>query len=98
MTAWNGDASQFDFTLDTRASVRLDFRRPREAKRRLIRTHAVDSSKPSIVENGELVLTLTENGGGTKVSTTRNVLYGTISASIKTVGAAGVVTAFITMR
>ncbi|GAA5967068.1 hypothetical protein JCM8115_003512 [Rhodotorula mucilaginosa] len=74
VTAWNGDASQFDFTLDT-----------------------LDSSKPSIVENGELVLTLTENGGGTKVSTTRNVLYGTISASIKTVGAAGVVTAFITM-
>ncbi|GAA5992461.1 hypothetical protein JCM10908_000827 [Rhodotorula pacifica] len=74
VTAWNGDASEFDFTLDT-----------------------LDSSKPSIVQNGELVLTLTQNGGGTKVSTTRSVLYGTISASIKTVGAAGVVTAFITM-
>lgn len=58
----------------------------------------VDGSKPAIVANDELVLTLTQNGGGTKVSTTRSVLYGTISASIKTVGAAGVVTAFITMR
>lgn len=59
---------------------------------------AVDGSKPSIVANDELILTLTENGGGTKVSTTRSVLYGTISASVKTVGAPGVVTAFITMR
>ncbi|GAA5882417.1 hypothetical protein JCM3774_001833 [Rhodotorula dairenensis] len=74
VTAWNGDATEFDFTLDT-----------------------LDGSKPDIVQNGELVLTLTQNGGGTKVSTSRSVLYGTISASIKTVGAAGVVTAFITM-
>ncbi|GAA6013381.1 hypothetical protein JCM8202_003126 [Rhodotorula sphaerocarpa] len=73
-TAWDGDASKYDFTLDT-----------------------LDGSKPSIVANDELILTLTENGGGTKVSTTRSVLYGTISASVKTVGAPGVVTAFITM-
>lgn len=58
---------------------------------------AVDSSNPALVQNNALVLTLTENGGGTRVSTTRTVLYGTIQASIKTVGVPGVVTAFITM-
>ncbi|GAA6025595.1 hypothetical protein JCM10207_001203 [Rhodosporidiobolus poonsookiae] len=73
-SAWDGDASKYDFTLDK-----------------------LDSSNNSIVQNDELVLTLTEDGGGTRVSTTRSVLYGSISASIKTVGAAGVVTAFITM-
>ncbi|KPV76109.1 glycoside hydrolase family 16 protein, partial [Rhodotorula graminis WP1] len=57
----------------------------------------LDSSNPPIVQNNALVLTLTENGGGTRVSTTDTVLYGTIQASIKTVGAPGVVTAFITM-
>lgn len=58
---------------------------------------AVDSSNPPLVANNELVLTLTENGGGTRVSTTRNVLYGTIQANMRTVATAGVVTAFITM-
>ncbi|BGP14184.1 putative glycosidase CRH2 [Rhodosporidiobolus nylandii] len=57
----------------------------------------LDTSNNSIVQNGELVLSLTEDGGGTRVSTTRSVLYGTIEASMKSVGAAGVVTAFITM-
>ncbi|GAA5860741.1 hypothetical protein JCM8547_005520 [Rhodosporidiobolus lusitaniae] len=57
----------------------------------------LDTSNNSIVQNNELVLTLTENGGGTRISSTRAVLYGTIQANIKTVGAAGVVTAFITM-
>ncbi|BGP38232.1 putative glycosidase CRH2 [Rhodotorula kratochvilovae] len=57
----------------------------------------LDGSNPALVQDGNLVLTLTEDGGGTRISTTRNVLYGTIQASIKTVGAAGVVTAFITM-
>ncbi|GAA5851266.1 hypothetical protein JCM9279_007504 [Rhodotorula babjevae] len=57
----------------------------------------LDSSNPALVQNNALVLTLTENGGGTRVSTTRTVLYGTIQASIKTVGVPGVVTAFITM-
>ncbi|GAA6051512.1 hypothetical protein JCM3770_000390 [Rhodotorula araucariae] len=57
----------------------------------------LDGSNPALVQDGNLALTLTEDGGGTRVSTTRSVLYGTIQASIKTVGAAGVVTAFITM-
>ncbi|GJN88309.1 hypothetical protein Rhopal_001274-T1 [Rhodotorula paludigena] len=73
-SAWNGDASAYDFTLDV-----------------------LDSSNPPLVANNELVLTLTENGGGTRVSTTRNVLYGTIQANMRTVATAGVVTAFITM-
>ncbi|GAA5906662.1 hypothetical protein JCM6882_008088 [Rhodosporidiobolus microsporus] len=57
----------------------------------------MDKGNNEIIQNGELVLSLTENGGGTKISTTRNVLYGTIQANMKTVGAPGVVTAFITM-
>ncbi|GAA5976101.1 hypothetical protein JCM11641_003282 [Rhodosporidiobolus odoratus] len=73
-TAYDGDASKYDFTLDK-----------------------LDSGNASIVQNGEMVLSLTEDGGGTRVSTTRHVLYGTIEASLKSVGAAGVVTAFITM-
>lgn len=73
-TAWDGDASKYDFVLDK-----------------------LDSSNNSLIQNNEMVLTLTQNGGGTRVSTTRSVLYGTIQASIKTVGVAGVVTAFITM-
>ncbi|CEQ39982.1 SPOSA6832_01574 [Sporobolomyces salmonicolor] len=74
LTAWDGDATKYDFTLDHQ-----------------------DNNSTSIVQNGELVLVLTEEGGGTRVSTTRSVLYGQIAASIKTVGAAGTVTAFITM-
>ncbi|GAA6034288.1 hypothetical protein JCM8097_003826 [Rhodosporidiobolus ruineniae] len=73
-TAWDGDSTKYDFTLDK-----------------------LDTANNSIVQNGELVLSLTEDGGGTRVSTTRNMLYGTISAYMKTVGTAGVVTAFITM-
>ncbi|GAA5950014.1 hypothetical protein JCM21900_001365 [Sporobolomyces salmonicolor] len=74
LTAWDGDATKYDFTLDHQ-----------------------DNNSTSIVQNGELVLVLTEEGGGTRVSTTRSVLYGQIAASIKTAGAAGTVTAFITM-
>lgn len=50
-------------------------------------------------EGPELALTLTEkNGGsGTKISSTRYVHYGTISARLKTGKWGGVVTAFITM-
>ncbi|XP_006463217.1 hypothetical protein AGABI2DRAFT_194108 [Agaricus bisporus var. bisporus H97] len=46
---------------------------------------------------GELVLTLTEENGGTRLSSTRYVYYGTISAKLKTGKWGGVVTAFITM-
>lgn len=56
-----------------------------------------DNKNTSIIQNNELVLVMTEAGGGTRISTTRNVLYGNIEASIKTTSAAGVVTAFITM-
>lgn len=58
---------------------------------------AQDGSKTPIIQNGELALVLTQNGGGTRLSTTRSFLYGNISASIKTTSAIGVVTAFITM-
>ncbi|GAA5822879.1 hypothetical protein JCM5353_007882 [Sporobolomyces roseus] len=56
-----------------------------------------DGSNTPIVQNNQLYLVLSEKGGGTKVSTTRTVLYGTIEASIKSVAQNGVVTAFITM-
>jgi len=46
---------------------------------------------------GELALTLTQAGGGTRVSSTRYVHYGTITARLKTGRWGGVVTAFITM-
>ncbi|KAJ8596182.1 glycoside hydrolase family 16 protein [Rhizopogon salebrosus TDB-379] len=49
--------------------------------------------------NGEaaIALLLTENGGGTLLSSTRYVHYGQITARLKTGRWAGVVTAFITM-
>ncbi|KAF6764108.1 glycoside hydrolase family 16 protein [Ephemerocybe angulata] len=46
---------------------------------------------------GELAMTLTEKNGGTKLSSTRYVHYGTITAKLKTGRWKGVVTAFITM-
>ncbi|KAJ3772042.1 glycoside hydrolase family 16 protein [Lentinula raphanica] len=46
---------------------------------------------------GELGLILTETNGGTRLSSTRYVHYGTISAKLKTGRWPGVVTAFITM-
>lgn len=46
---------------------------------------------------GELALTLTQDNGGTRISSTRYVHYGTITARLKTGRWAGVVTAFITM-
>lgn len=46
---------------------------------------------------GELGMLLTETNGGTRLSSTRYVHYGTISARIKTGHWGGVVTAFITM-
>ncbi|KAF8735906.1 hypothetical protein AX14_001284 [Amanita brunnescens Koide BX004] len=46
---------------------------------------------------GELGLILTESNGGTLLSSTRYVHYGTITARLKTGRWAGVVTAFITM-
>lgn len=57
-----------------------------------------DGAKAGPVIDGQLVLALSEGSTGTRVSTTRSVLYGTIQASIKTVGAAGVVTAFVSIR
>ncbi|KAG6333931.1 hypothetical protein ID866_5163 [Astraeus odoratus] len=44
-----------------------------------------------------IALTLTENGGGTLLSSTRYVHYGRVTARLKTGRWAGVVTAFITM-
>lgn len=46
---------------------------------------------------GELAMTLTEQNGGTRLSSTRYVHYGTITARLKTGRWGGVVTAFITM-
>jgi len=46
---------------------------------------------------GALGMILTENNGGTRLSSTRYVHYGTITARVKTGRWAGVVTAFITM-
>ncbi|KAF8155554.1 glycoside hydrolase family 16 protein [Crassisporium funariophilum] len=47
--------------------------------------------------DGDLGLVLTEANGGTRLSTTRYVHYGTITARLKTGRWAGVITAFITM-
>ncbi|KAF8635468.1 hypothetical protein AX15_000441 [Amanita polypyramis BW_CC] len=46
---------------------------------------------------GELAMLLTQSNGGTRLSSTRYVHYGTITAKLKTGRWGGVVTAFITM-
>jgi beta-glucanase (GH16 family) len=54
--------------------------------------------KGKIVDsNGNLALTLEGPTGGTRISSTKYVHYGTITATLKTGRWAGVVTAFITM-
>jgi len=62
----------------------------------------IEAGEPFIsnsTDGPELALTLTDEAGGTgtKLSSTRYVHYGTISATLKTGKWAGVVTAFITM-
>lgn len=57
----------------------------------------IDEGTPLITNQGQLVLTMTEKDGGTKVSSARSILYGNIVARIKTGKWSGVVTAFITM-
>ncbi|KAF8183118.1 glycoside hydrolase family 16 protein [Pholiota molesta] len=47
--------------------------------------------------NGSVALILTQTNGGTRLSSTRYVHYGTITASLKSGRWGGVVTAFITM-
>lgn len=46
---------------------------------------------------GELAMLLTQDNGGTRLSSTRYIYYGTITATLKTGRWGGVVTAFITM-
>ncbi|KAF8318508.1 hypothetical protein DL93DRAFT_401825 [Clavulina sp. PMI_390] len=46
---------------------------------------------------GELALLLTETNGGTRLSSTRYMWYGSVTAKLKATKWAGVVTAFITM-
>jgi len=57
----------------------------------------VDEGTVALTSANELVLTLTETNNGTRISSTRYVHYGVISATIKTARSAGVVNAFITM-
>ncbi|KAJ7269631.1 glycoside hydrolase family 16 protein [Mycena rebaudengoi] len=46
---------------------------------------------------GELAMLLTKENGGTRISSTRYLHYGTVTATMKTGRWAGIVTAFITM-
>jgi len=57
----------------------------------------VSSGDVFISSAEELVLTLTETNNGTRMSSTRYVHYGTITATMKTARSTGVVNAFITM-
>ncbi|KAF8815739.1 glycoside hydrolase family 16 protein [Phlegmacium glaucopus] len=57
----------------------------------------VVSQGSAINSDGDLGLILTQTNGGTRLSSTRYVYYGTITAKLKTSRWAGVVTAFITM-
>jgi len=57
----------------------------------------VDKGDIFLSSADELILTLTETNNGTRMSSTRYVHYGTITAMMKTARTAGVVNAFITM-
>jgi beta-glucanase (GH16 family) len=56
----------------------------------------IDAGAP-LDNNGELALVLTETNNGTRLSSTKYVHYGKITATVKSGRWAGVVTAFITM-
>ncbi|KAG9004295.1 hypothetical protein FRB94_006822 [Tulasnella sp. JGI-2019a] len=57
----------------------------------------VDKGEVFLSDANELVLTLTQTNNGTRMSSTRYVHYGTITATMKTARSNGVVNAFITM-
>lgn len=59
----------------------------------------IDQGTPQLSKDngGGVTLVLTETNNGTRISSTKYVHYGTISATVKTSKWAGVVTAFITM-
>jgi len=57
----------------------------------------LDKGNISLTTAGELAMLLTEDNGGTRLSSTSYVHYGTITATLKTGQWPGVVTAFITM-
>lgn len=57
----------------------------------------VDKGDVFVSSADELVLTLTQQNNGTRMSSTRYVHYGTITAMMKTARSNGVVNAFITM-
>jgi len=50
-----------------------------------------------LYQNGNIILTLAKGSGGTKISTTRYVYYGKMTARLRTSRGAGVVSSFITM-
>jgi len=57
----------------------------------------VDKGNMMTTSDGDLAVILTETNGGTRLSSTRYVHYGRITATLKTSRWKGVVTAFITM-
>ncbi|KZV92477.1 hypothetical protein EXIGLDRAFT_614348 [Exidia glandulosa HHB12029] len=57
----------------------------------------LDKGDLSLTNENEVAFILTETNGGTRISSTRYVHYGTITATMKTGKWDGVVTAFITM-
>jgi beta-glucanase (GH16 family) len=56
----------------------------------------IDQGTPQVTNN-EIALILTETNNGTRISSTKYVHYGTITATAKASKWSGVVTAFITM-
>ena len=86
-------ASAYDFTLDNGAIYNLNSSIGM-APRAVSYNCCIDPHPPC---PGELALLLTQTNGGTRISTTRYMQYGSVTARMKTSKWAGVVTAFITM-
>ncbi|BGP28118.1 glycoside Hydrolase Family 16 protein, CBM8 containing [Rhodotorula toruloides] len=79
-SVWNGDASDYDWLVDAGASL---------GKADLGAITADGSFGTSA-----LTLSLTKEANGTTISSTRSILYGNVTAKIKSVAGAGIVTTF----
>ncbi|ORY88625.1 concanavalin A-like lectin/glucanase domain-containing protein, partial [Leucosporidium creatinivorum] len=90
-TTWNGDGVNYDWIVDSRA---LGFFPCSSALLTLLSLTG-GSNETDVIDDDQLLLTVSEHGNGTALSSTHSILYGNISAKIKSSPELGLVTSFI---
>ncbi|GJN94707.1 hypothetical protein Rhopal_007798-T1 [Rhodotorula paludigena] len=93
---WNGDAETYDWLVEKSASAfspNLTMK-PYPHKFAVARPDIGPLTASSSTGETALALSLTEDSNGTTITSTRSVLYGEVTARIKSVAGAGVLTSF----